>query len=133
MPFRLYHTIWEWGALTEQAGLPEVYGLYMDRAVPGNDHGAYHGADVRYAFCVLDKPRRPYEAIDYRIANDMADFFAGFSKTGVPAADGRAEWVPLRNGNQQFMHFGDEPCAMCDVPEQRLEAVQNLGKPFPII
>jgi len=64
----------EWSELTEQAGMPNVYGLYIDRAVPGSDHGAYHGADVRYAFCSLDKSWRPYEDIDYRIANDMVDF-----------------------------------------------------------
>ena len=105
----------------------------MDRAVPGSDHGAYHGADVRYAFCSLESSWRPYEATDCRIANNMADFFAGFVKTGVPAAEGLAEWKPLGGGNRQFMHFGDEPCAMCDVPEARLKAFQKKGKPFPSV
>jgi hypothetical protein len=33
---------------------------------------------------------------------------------------------------QQFMHFGDEPCAMVDVPQQRLMDWQAKGKPFPL-
>lgn len=132
-PLRLYHTILDWGRLMEEAGLPDVYGMYMDRAVPGSDHGAYHGADVRYAFCSMESSWRPYDETDYRIARDMADFFAGFAKNGVPTAEGLAEWAPLRDGNRQFMHFGDEPCAMCDVPEARLEAFQKKGKPFPSV
>lgn len=132
-PLSLYRTILEWGELTEQAGLSKVYGLYMDRAVPGSDHGAYHGADVRYAFCVLDKSWRPYTPIDYRIANDMADYFAAFASSGFPAAAGLTEWKPLRNGNRQFMHFGDEPCAMCYVPEEHLDSIQKRGKPFPSV
>ena len=88
---------------------------------------------MRYAFCVLDKSWRPYTPIDYRIANDMADYFAAFASIGIPAAAGLAEWKPLRNGNRQFMHFGDEPCAMCYVPEEHLDSVQKRGKPFPSV
>ncbi len=131
-PHRLYHTILDWARLMEESGFPKVYGLYMDRAVPGSSHGAYHGADVRYAFCSLDTSWRPYEETDYRISRNMADFFAAFARTGVPAAEGLAEWMPLCDGNRQFMHFGDDPCAMCDVPEERLELTQKKGKPFPV-
>ena len=130
-PLRLYRTIVEWGELMEQTGQPNVYGFYLDRAVPGGDHGAYHGCDQRYAFGTLDTSWRPYEEIDYRISDNMMDFFAGFAKTGVPAAEGVAEWTPIRNGSKKFMHFGDEPCAMVDVPEDRLDAFQKLRKPFP--
>jgi len=132
-PLSLYHSILEWAELTERAGLPEVYGLYLDRSVPGSDHGAYHGADVRYAFCALDQSWRPYDAIDYRIANDMADSFAAFAADGFPRVSGTVKWLPLRDGNQQFMHFGDEPCALCQVPEAHLKEVQNRGKPFPSV
>ena len=31
----------------------------------------------------------------------------------------------------KFLHFGDEPCAMVDVPQDRLIATQALKKPFP--
>ena len=132
-PRSLYHTILEWGELTDQAGLPKVYGMYMDRAVPGGDHGAYHGCDVRYAFCSLDRSWRPYEDIDYRIANDMIDFFVALAANGVPAVEGKAEWKPLCGGNRQFMRFGDDACAMCDVPEEHLDEVQKRGKPFPSV
>ena len=130
-PLRLYRAIVEWGELMEQAGLPEVYGFYLDRAVPGSDHGAYHGCDQRYAFGTLDTSWRPYDEIDYRISDNMMDFFSNFTKNGVPAVDDLAEWKPIRGGNRQFMHFGDETCAMVDVPEDRLDAFQKLRRPFP--
>ena len=130
-PLTLYRTVLEWAGLMERTDMPPVYGLYIDRAVPGSDHGAYHGADVRYAFGTLDYSWRPYDEIDYRISDNMIDYFTAFVKSGVPAVEGLTEWKPLRNGNKQFMHFGDEPCAMVDVPEDRLDAFQKKGKPFP--
>lgn len=132
-PLSLYNSIMEYAELNEQGDLPAVYGLYMDRAVPGSNHGAYHGADVRYAFCALDNSWRPYDSIDYRIANNMADYFAAFAANGIPSVDGLAEWKPLRGGNQQFMHFGDNPCSMCNVPEEHLDAVQKRKTPFPSV
>lgn len=130
-PLRLYRAIVEWGELMEKAGLPNVYGMYLDRAVPGSEHGAYHGCDQRYAFHTLDTSWRPYEEIDHRISENMVDYFAAFAKTGVPAVDGLAEWTPIRGGSRRFMHFGDEPCAMVEVPEERLDAFQRLRRPFP--
>lgn len=130
-PRTLYRTVLEWAELMEAAEMPPVYGLYMDRPVPGSDFGAYHGCDVRYAFGTFESSWRPYETVDYRISANMMDYIAGFVKTGIPAAQGLPEWTPLQGKNRRFMHFGNEPCAMVEVPEDRLEAFQKKGKPFP--
>ena len=131
-PHTLYQAILDWAAAVTPHGMP-VYGAYFDRAVPGSDHGAYHGCDVKYAFDTLHLSWRPYTDVDRRISRDMIDYFAGFAKTGIPQAEGLAAWLPLSEQQQRFMHFGDEPCAMTPVPPERLQATEATGKPFPTI
>lgn len=130
-PHTLYQIALEWGLLMENANLSPVYGYYFDRQQPGSDDGAYHACDVRYAFDKFDICWRPFTEIDHRISRDMMDYFICFAESGVPAPAHLAQWKPLGKNQSQFLHFGDEPCAMVDVPEDRLSATQAKGKPFP--
>ena len=130
-PATLHKIALEWGQLMESAGQSPVYGYYFDRQMPGSDHGAYHACDVRYAFGSLDQCWRPFTGVDYRISENMMDYFATFAKTGKPDVPGLAQWKPLGKEQTQFLHFGDEPCDMVDIPTERLEAFQAKGKPFP--
>lgn len=130
-PATLHKIALEWGQLMEQTGQGPVYGYYFDRQMPGSDHGAYHACDVRYAFGHLDYCWRPFTEVDYRISENMMDYFAAFVKTGKPGADGLADWKPLGKAQTRFLHFGDEPCAMVDIPVERLQTQQAKGKPFP--
>lgn len=130
-PYTMYQAALEWGELMEKVKMGPVYGFYFDRQQPGSDDGAYHACDVRYAFGTLDTCWRPFTEIDYRISENMMDYFIAFASTGVPAPSRLAKWEPLGKNQQKFLHFGDAPCAMVDVPVDRLEAWQAKGKPFP--
>ena len=130
-PHTLYQMTLEWGQLMESAGLGPVYGYYFDRQLPGSDDGAYHGCDVRYVFDSFELCWRPFTEIDYRISQNMMDYFVSFAETGTPKVESLAQWKPLGKAQTRFLHFGDEPCAMVDVPEQRLQDTQARGKPFP--
>lgn len=132
-PHTLYDTITQWAQLMEKAGLPPVYGAYFDRAAPGSDHGAFHACDVKYAFDTLDNCWRPFTETDYRISRNMIDYYVGFVKTGVPQAEDLPQWAPLAGDQQKFMHFGDAPCAMVEVPVEQLQATEAKGKPFPTL
>jgi len=61
----------------------------------------------------------------------MMDYFAAFATTGKPDVSGLADWIPLGKAQSKFLHLGDAPCAMVDVPQDRLIATQALKKPFP--
>lgn len=130
-PHTLYEAIRDWGLAMEKNGLAPCYGMYFDRQIPGSDHGAYHGCDVKYSFDTMDQSWRPYNEIDFRISRNMIEYFSAFVKTGVPQVDGLATWEPLGKDQPKFMHFGDAECAMETVPADRLEATQAKGKPFP--
>ena len=130
-PHSLYEAIRDWSLAAEKNGMAPTYGMYFDRQVPGSDHGAYHGCDVKYIFDTFDESWRPYDQIDFRISRNIIDYFAAFIKTGVPQVDGLATWEPLGKDQPMFMHFGDAECAMEEVPADRLAATQAKGKPFP--
>lgn len=132
-PSTLHKIALQWGQLMEKIGAGPVYGYYFDRQMPGSDHGAYHACDVRYAFGSLDQCWRPFTEVDYRISENMMEYFAYFVRTGDPNVSGLAKWKPLGKEQTQFLHFGDEPCAMVDIPTERLEAFQAKGKPFPTL
>lgn len=128
-PNTLYEAARQWAALMEEAGHAPVYGYYFDRQIPGSDHGAYHGGDIRYTFGTFDTCWRPFGDIDYRISENIMDYFTAFAATGKPDVPGLAAWTPLSQG--KFLHFGDVPCAMTDIPRDRLIATQALNRPFP--
>jgi len=132
-PFYLYSFATEWAAYHAKAGRQPVYGYYLDRMLPGGDGvGAYHGCDLWYAFGTLDKNWRPFEEVDYRISENMMDYFAGFIKTGTPVAEGLAEWKPMTDKETEFIRFGDELPAMYQPPVTKLAAsIRNSLKPFP--
>ncbi len=131
-PHTLYGAALQWGALMEKAKLGAVYGYYFDRQLPGSDDGAFHGCDIRYAFRTFHTCWRPFEETDFRISENMMDYFASFAQSGVPAAAGLPRWEALGEQQTRFLHFGDQPCAMVTVPEEKLQATQALNKPFPI-
>ena len=130
-PQTLYEAALEWGILMEKANCGPVYGYYFDRQLPGSDHGAFHGGDIRYTFGTFHTSWRPFEEVDYRISENIMDYFTAFAKTGVPAAENLANWEPLGKNQTKFLHFGDEPCAMIHVPTDHLTEVQAKNIPFP--
>lgn len=131
-PFTLYTKAIEWGIKQSEAGRCPVYAYYLDRQLPGDDAGAYHGCDLWYAFGALDLNWRPFTEIDYRIADNMIDYFTAFVKSGNPNNGVLAEWTPITKDSAKFLNFGDKEASMCEPPADKLEkAIQNTTKPFP--
>ncbi|MDR1693248.1 MAG: carboxylesterase family protein [Oscillospiraceae bacterium] len=134
-PFTLYTKAVEWALLQNAAGRSPVYGYYMDRQLPGDNAGAFHACDLWYAFGALDNCWRPFTKTDYRISENMLDYFAEFIRTGNPGTGGGklAEWTSLTQESAQFLRFGDDEAAMIEPPADKLErAVQNSSRPFPV-
>lgn len=131
-PYILYTKAIEWAVGQINAGRSPVYAYYMDRQLPGDDAGAYHACDLWYAFGSLDYNWRPFTEIDYRISENMIDYFAAFIKNGNPNNGELPEWTPITQDSIRFIHFGDAEASMCEPPAKKLElAVQNSSRPFP--
>jgi len=130
-PHTLYRTLVEWGQLMSKGNHPPMYGFYFDRPAPGSDIGAYHGAELRYVFNTFGIFWRPFEAVDYRISDNIIAYFSSFIKTGIPTAKDLPEWKPVTCESSLLMHFGEAPCEMISVPEEKLEYNQKHLPAFP--
>ena len=73
--------------------------------------GAYHTAEIGYAFHNLDSIRRSWQPMDRRLENMMSAYWVQFVKTGDPNLSGLPPWSPFSKDNPQTMIFSDSPAA----------------------
>ncbi|MBO5713286.1 MAG: carboxylesterase family protein [Clostridia bacterium] len=81
-----------------------AYQWFFERNLPGDDHGAWHSADLWYWFGTLDNCWRPFTEKDYALANEMSDRLVAFAKTGSPNINGYVTW---NKGSKNIITFGD--------------------------
>lgn len=88
----LYHGAIEWSQKMEAMNHNPSYVYYMTHHLPGDDWGAFHGAELWYIFDTMDRCWRPFEDADYVLRDEMMDYWTSFMKTGVPTS--KEEWRP---------------------------------------
>lgn len=86
-----------------------AYLWFFERQLPGDNHGAWHSADLWYWFGSLDNCWRPFEERDYALAEEMTARLTAFAKTDSPNIDGFAEWLP---GGKRALRLGDKGSTM---------------------
>ena len=131
-PWSLYTSALEYGIAQDQAGNEPVYTYFFDRKPPGeNPFGAFHAADLYYAFGTLDRSWRPYDEIDYRVSQNMIDYISNFAKTGDPNDGCLPNWNPITSEYQMSLRFGDDEPAMYAPSLEELLNRQLTVYPFP--
>ena len=85
-----------------------AYLWFFERNLPGDDHGAWHSADLWYWFGTLDKCWRPFTEKDYELSEEMTDYLTAFAKSGNLNCENRTEW----KSGTTALTFGDKPTAM---------------------
>jgi para-nitrobenzyl esterase len=88
------------------------YTWYFDRQLPGDDHGAWHSADLWYWFGTLDNCWRPMEEKDYALSREMVGYLCSFVRTGDPNGQGRAQWLPSKKERNKVLIFGENTTQM---------------------
>lgn len=102
----------KWGRYAEKNNKNKCYIYNFTRRLPGDDKGAWHSADLLYAFSTLDFNWRPFEKIDYEISNQLSQSICAFVITGNPNCDVIPEWLP---DYKNPMHFCENThCAPWD-------------------
>ncbi len=101
-------SLYKWGVLQTRMS-PRVYIYYFDRKIPWPQHpqfGAFHSSEEPYVFDNLRLMRRPWQALDWRIAEQMSSYWTNFAKSGSPSGASLPLWPPLRAGNLEIMQLG---------------------------
>ena len=105
MPPILYSMAQKWC----KAQKSDAYLWYFERNLPGDDHGAWHSADLWYWFGTLDNCWRPFSDKDRALTEEMTDRLCAFAKTASPNSDGYVEWT---SGGNFALVFGDNDTAI---------------------
>lgn len=131
-PHTLYTASIEYGKLQYESGKKPVYSYFFDRQLPGkNNFGAFHACDLWYAFGTLNRNWRPFDEIDYRISDNMIDYFSNFVKTGNPNGEGLEIWEPITSDRQMSIRFGDDEPMMYQPSIEKLIDRQANYPAFP--
>lgn len=103
-----------WMDTQKKAGMAPCFGYFFDRALPGDDCGAWHASDMLYMFETLRTNWRPFTEDDYALSSKMGDMLSAFVKSGSPACGSLPAWDAW-----QVMRLA-ESCEISKWPSLRL-------------
>lgn len=85
-----------WAKMQTQTGKSKAFVYNFNRKLPAyspeSQFGAFHTGEVPYAYNNLHTVKRPWEQIDYKIADTMSSYWVNFAKTGNPNGNGLPKW-----------------------------------------
>jgi para-nitrobenzyl esterase len=105
---------WEmrtWARMQSKTGKSRVYLYFFSRVPPGQAAarmGAYHSAEIAYAFDNTRRPGRPWEDVDHRLSEAMSSYWVNFATTGDPNRTGLPEWPAFDPQKEVLLDLGDE-------------------------
>ncbi len=76
--------------------------------IPNSDYyGAFHAAEIAYAFDNLATSDRPHTKADRQLAETMSSYWVNFAATGDPNGDGLPGWPAYESDTEPYMDLGD--------------------------
>ncbi len=121
-----------WSATQLKTGKSPVYMYNFNRQLPGytaeTEYGAFHTAEVAFAYNNLKFVERPFTAVDHKLASRMSNYWANFIKTGNPNSKDLPVWNKY-NTNENWVMVLDENAGSQPLPNKKqLETLLQLYK-----
>jgi len=82
-----------------------AFAYYFTRALPGDESGAFHSAELWYVFHTLERSWRPFIPADFALSEEMVDCWTNFTRYGDPNGTGEEDWQPYTFQNPEFRVF----------------------------
>ena len=92
----------------------DTYLYFFDSDMPGDEHGAFHSAELWFVFETLQLCWRPFEGRHYELARKVCNYWTNFVKNGNPNgldhdAAAMPVWRPYTQAEPFVMHLSDVP------------------------
>jgi para-nitrobenzyl esterase len=121
-----------WSATQLKTGKSPVYIYNFNRQLPGytaaTEYGAFHTAEVAFAYDNLKFVERPFTAVDHQLAKRMSNYWANFIKSGNPNGKDLPVWNKY-NTKENWVMILDENAANQPLPNKKqLEILLQLYK-----
>lgn len=116
--------MYRWARLQTDSGQAPAYLYFFTHTPPDEglqEYGAYHGAEVMYAFDNLGADGdADYGQADYLLRDQLSGYWLNFVRTGDPNGAGLPEWSTFADAPDRVLEIG-VPTGMTDRP--RPEAI----------
>lgn len=86
-----------------------VYTYFFDRAIPWPEHpefGAFHSGEIPYFFNTLSRLKRPWQAVDRKLADTVSSYVTNFAKKGDPNGSALPAWPAYDPASYTTMQLG---------------------------
>ena len=84
-----------------------AYLYHFNRALPGDDAGAFHSSELWYMFGTIGRCWRALTGVDYDLSRAMVRYWANFAGAGDPNGAGLPCWEPYTMANRRAMNLGE--------------------------
>jgi para-nitrobenzyl esterase len=119
-----------WARLASASGTTPAYLYFFSRVPPGPDsatYGAYHAAEIVYAFDHLAKGRsHAWEAADETLADTLSAYWVSFAKDGDPNDQGLPAWPRYAIESDRALELGDEVRVIDALKRDRLDLLDRF-------
>jgi para-nitrobenzyl esterase len=90
--------------------------------------GAYHAAEIRYAFNNQDVTfdGKPATKAEQQLGSDMSNYWVNFAKNGVPSAPGAPKWPAYTEAERQYLEIGSEIKVGDNLLATELEVIDRI-------
>lgn len=115
--FRDHFVTWDmqsWAMMMAQTN-NDAYLYYFTFQPLGDKWGAYHAAEIVYAFDNVKLVRANAEKNHLALADRMSDYWVSFARSGVPNPKGLPEWPAYTKDKRDYIEFNEKI-----VPQQNL-------------
>ena len=125
IPIVLQKNTVKWAKLAKKYNQNPCFVYNFTRQLPGDDRGAWHSADLLYAFSTLGFSWRPFSEIDYQISDALSASFCAFAESGDPNCSKIPHWTP---GGKNPMRFCENThCAPWETAKNFKQTFRGLG------
>ena len=110
---------WKWIEL--QARKQPVWRYRFEQVVPGREAaGAVHASEIEFVFQTLKSKEAAWRPEDFKVSEEIGDYWTNFAKTGNPNGKGLPEWPAYSKGHS-VMHLSAAPKVTVDDGRARYE------------
>jgi len=112
---------------TDAGGKVFLYQFTREPVVPGKENlGAFHAAEIAYAFNNMDRSHRPTDEVDMELAEKMSTYWTNFAKTGDPNGAGLPRWEPYNRDREPYLELGDTVQSGEHLRKEKLDLLESL-------
>ena len=119
------YATWKWIEFQRKTGDSPVYRYKFDLGAPPSkfhpDPVAFHSDDIEYVFGTLaTRPGAVWRPEDWKLSDQMMDYWTNFAKTGNPNGEGLPEW-PEYGAGDPVLHLDNPITSRPDENRPRYE------------